>query len=98
MSRLGNWPIVTCTVDDDGATAAGVDDDPPQDTAPMPPEPEHADASSRMTASERQGVGRATSVFINVFSLSPRAHQVERREGQHLRRAHEVVDSARLIR
>jgi hypothetical protein len=66
MSIRGNWPMGTrCEVEAGGA--AGSEVEPPQDTAPIPPEPEQAEAAKKrrqMARSHRACRFMAFSVYL----------------------------------
>src|SRR4051794_7670628 len=81
MSIAGSCPIARCC-EVEGASCAGVEDFGPDEQAN---EPNTNSAQS----------GRCN--FIDDFSLSLAAHEVERRERQHFRRADQIVDAAVLV-
>jgi hypothetical protein len=94
MSIRGNWPMGTrCEVEAGGA--AGNEVEPPQDTAPIPPEPEQAEAAKKrrqMARSHRACRFMAFSVYLPEPIRSSVASAIT------LVALNEVVDSTVFIR
>src|SRR5437660_509668 len=107
MSGDGSWPSIGCCA----AMGADAGADMPHDTAPTPPEPEQ-DVRARISAINRNCLFMTVEAsflilasscssclrgFLQSFSLSPDAHQVERRQRDHLRGVDKIGDAARFV-
>jgi hypothetical protein len=97
MSIRGSWPMGTrCEVEAGGA--AGDEVEPPQDTAPIPPDPEQAEAAKKrkqMARSHRACRFMAFSVYLPEPIRSSRCRPADRRDPREIHRElHDLVRGA----